>query len=96
MGEILKISNHSSFDPFSAYEQLIISLAHQIAEKSLEALEEKNRDIWLTQQELMNKEDMSFQEVKRMERYGLKHWKKGKYKMYCLADVNEIKHLMKR
>lgn len=80
----------------AGYNELITSIAKDIAEKALEAMSERDRSTWLTQQELMEKERISWQEVKRMESYGLKFYKKGKYKEYCLADVNEIKHLMKQ
>ncbi|QBX25346.1 hypothetical protein SAMN02910293_00449 [Streptococcus henryi] len=95
MANIVKMSQNSSLDPLTTVESLIVSLANQIADKTLEALEERNKDIWLTQQELMAKEGISWQEVKRMEKYGLQSLKQGKYKKYCLADVNEVKHLMK-
>ncbi|TFV04724.1 MULTISPECIES: hypothetical protein [unclassified Streptococcus] len=80
----------------AGYNELILSIAKDIAEKAIEAINERDKDTWLTQQELMEQERISWQEVKRMESYGLKSYKKGKYKEYCLADVNEIKHLMKR
>ncbi|MGT2800677.1 hypothetical protein [Streptococcus marmotae] len=83
-------------NPQESFNELVNSLAMQIAEKALEAISERDRNIWLTQQELMDREGLSWREVKRMESYGLRFYKNGKRKEYCLADVNEVKHLMKQ
>ncbi|MBS4750997.1 hypothetical protein KG091_07885 [Carnobacteriaceae bacterium zg-ZUI78] len=82
-------------NPQDTFNELIDSIANRTAEKILEAVKRNDRNTWYTQQELMKEENLSWQEVKRMENYGLKSLKQGKYKKYCLADVNEIRHLMK-
>ncbi|MCK3874384.1 hypothetical protein HCB97_00370 [Streptococcus suis] len=77
------------------HKSMIEAIANDLFEKVSELIEMHNKDVWLTQQELMDREGISWQEVKKMERFGLQSIKQGKYKKYCLADVNEVKHLMK-
>ncbi len=97
MAEIVKIMpNNTQFEPQSSFDELVISIANRIADATIEAIQQRDRDTWLTQQELMDKEKISWKEVKRMESYGLQSIKQGKYIKYCLADINEIKHLMKK
>lgn len=72
----------------------------QIAEEILDEIKEmiKENDLanqWVNQKTLVEEHGYSLQIIKRMEDYGLKSFKKGKNHMYCLADVNEILHLMK-
>lgn len=77
------------------HKSMIKAVATDLFDELRELIEMHNKDVWLTQQELMEQEGISWQEVKRMESYGLQSLKQGKYKKYCLADVNEVKHLMK-
>ena len=75
-------------------------LKKQIAEEILDEIKEmiKDNDLanqWVNQKALVEEHGYSLQIIKRMEDYGLKSFKKGKNHMYCLADVNEILHLMK-
>ncbi|MCK1241352.1 hypothetical protein MX033_07805 [Streptococcus uberis] len=76
-------------------DDLVATLADRLADEAIEALKRREETTWLTQQELMEREDCSWQFIKQMESYGLQSIKQGKTKKYCLADVNEIKHLMK-
>lgn len=76
-------------------DDLVANLADRLADEAIEALKRREEATWLTQQELMEREDCSWQFIKQMESYGLQSIKQGKTKKYCLADVNEIKHLMK-
>lgn len=76
-------------------DDLVATLADRLADEAIEALKHREETTWLTQQELMEHEDCSWQFIKQMESYGLQSIKQGKTKKYCLADVNEIKHLMK-
>lgn len=76
-------------------DDLIATLADRLANEAIEALKHREESTWLTQQELMEQEKCSWQYIKQMESYGLQSIKQGKTKKYCLADVNEIKHLMK-
>lgn len=76
-------------------DDLIATLADRLANEAIEALKNREESTWLTQQELMEQEKCSWQYIKQMESYGLQSIKQGKTKKYCLADVNEIKHLMK-
>lgn len=76
-------------------DDLIATLADRLADEAIEALKHREETTWLTQQELMEQEKCSWQYIKQMESYGLQSIKQGKTKKYCLADVNEIKHLMK-
>ncbi|AZR97008.1 hypothetical protein [Streptococcus suis] len=78
------------------HKSMIEVIANDLFDKVSELIEMHNKDVWLTQQELMDREGISWQEVKKMERFGLQSIKQGKYKKYCLADVNEVKHLMKK
>lgn len=76
-------------------DDLVAALAERLADAAIEALKRRGETTWLTQQELMEREKCSWQYIKQMESYGLQSIKQGKTKKYCLADVNEIKHLMK-
>lgn len=76
-------------------DDLVATLADRLADEAIEALKHREETTWLTQQELMEQEKCSWQYIKQMESYGLQSIKQGKTKKYCLADVNEIKHLMK-
>lgn len=76
-------------------DDLVATLADRLADEAIEALKHREESTWLTQQELMEQEKCSWQYIKQMESYGLQSIKQGKTKKYCLADVNEIKHLMK-
>lgn len=76
-------------------DDLIATLADRLADEAIKALKHREESTWLTQQELMEQEKCSWQYIKQMESYGLQSIKQGKTKKYCLADVNEIKHLMK-
>lgn len=76
-------------------DDLIATLAERLADEAIEALKRRDETTWLTQQELMEQEKCSWQYIKQMESFGLQSLKQGKTKKYCLADVNEIKHLMK-
>lgn len=76
-------------------DDLIATLADRLADEAIKALKRREETTWLTQQELMEQEKCSWQYIKQMESYGLQSIKQGKTKKYCLADVNEIKHLMK-
>lgn len=76
-------------------DDLVATLADRLADEAIEALKHREETTWLTQQELMEQEKCSWQFIKQMESYGLQSIKQGKTKKYCLADVNEIKHLMK-
>lgn len=76
-------------------DDLIANLADRLADEAIKAIKRREETIWLTQQELMEQEKCSWQFIKQMESYGLQSIKQGKTKKYCLADVNEIKHLMK-
>lgn len=76
-------------------DDLIATLADRLADEVTKALKRREETTWLTQQELMEQEKCSWQYIKQMESYGLQSIKQGKTKKYCLADVNEIKHLMK-
>lgn len=76
-------------------DDLVANLADRLADEAIEALKHREETTWLTQKELMDREDCSWQFIKQMESYGLQSIKQGKTKKYCLADVNEIKHLMK-
>ncbi|MEE3698635.1 hypothetical protein V2H32_06420 [Streptococcus uberis] len=76
-------------------DDLVATLADRLADEVIKAIKRREETIWLTQQELMEQEKCSWQYIKKMERYGLQSIKQGKTKKYCLADVNEIKHLMK-
>ncbi len=95
MAEILKMPQGQSFDPQLSFNDLVISIANQIAEATLEVVKERDASVWLSQQELMKHLNCSWQYVKQMEQFGLPSRKQGKDKMYCLADVNEVLHLMK-
>ncbi|MCK1226698.1 hypothetical protein [Streptococcus uberis] len=77
-------------------DDLVATLADRLADEAIEALKRREETTWLTQQELMEQEKCSWQFIKQMESYGLQSIKQGKTKKYCLADVNEIKHLMKK
>lgn len=78
------------------YDLLKKQIAEEILGEIKEMIKENNlANQWLTQQELMKQEDCSWQFIKQMESLGLQSIKQGKTKKYCLADVNEIKHLMK-
>lgn len=76
-------------------DDLVATLAERLADEAIKALKRREETTWLTQQELMEQEKCSWQYIKQMESYGLQSVKQGKTKKYCLADVNEIKHLMK-
>lgn len=76
-------------------DDLVATLADRLADEAIEALKRRDETTWLTQQELMEQEKCSWQYIKQMESFGLQSLKQGKTKKYCLADVNEIKHLMK-
>lgn len=76
-------------------DDLVANLADRLADEAIKALKRREETTWLTQQELMEQEKCSWQYIKQMESYGLQSIKQGKTKKYCLADVNEIKHLMK-
>ncbi|GAB6651800.1 hypothetical protein BOVMAS18_18670 [Streptococcus uberis] len=76
-------------------DDLVATLADRLADEAIKALKHREESTWLTQQELMEQEKCSWQYIKQMESYGLQSIKQGKTKKYCLADVNEIKHLMK-
>ncbi|WP_203268479.1 hypothetical protein [Streptococcus uberis] len=76
-------------------DDLVATLAERLADEAIKALKRREETTWLTQQELMEQEKCSWQYIKQMESYGLQSIKQGKTKKYCLADVNEIKHLMK-
>ncbi|WP_203267630.1 hypothetical protein [Streptococcus uberis] len=76
-------------------DDLVATLADRLADEAIKALKRREETTWLTQQELMEQEKCSWQYIKQMESYGLQSIKQGKTKKYCLADVNEIKHLMK-
>ncbi|MGT2755405.1 hypothetical protein [Streptococcus ovis] len=95
MAEILKMPQGQSFDPQLSFNDLVISIANQIAEATLEAVKERDTSVWLSQQELMKHLNCSWEYVKQIEKYGLQSRKQGKYEMYCLADVYEALHLMK-
>lgn len=83
-------------DPMEQLNSLMNTLAVQITEKVLERLEESKEHVWINQQELMEKERISWHKVREWEDNGLPFFKKGKDKEYCLADISRYKHLMKQ
>lgn len=95
MAEIFEMPQKSAFDPQLSFNDLVVSIANQIADVTLATVKERDTSVWLSQKELMQHLDCSWQYVKQMEKYGLQSRKQGKDKMYCLADVNEVLHLMK-
>lgn len=78
-----------------SFDDLVESLAKQIADKAIETIAERDANIWYNQKELKEIKGFSWQYIKQMESYGLPSRKQGKDKMYCLADINEVLHLMK-
>ncbi|AND05400.1 TPA: hypothetical protein U3P59_001309 [Streptococcus agalactiae] len=79
------------------YDLLKKQIAEELFDEFKELIQEKDlANRWVNQTALVNEYGYSWQTIKRMESYGLKSFKNGKDRMYCLADVNEIKHLMKQ
>lgn len=79
------------------YDLLKKQIAEELFDEFKKLIQEKDlANRWVNQTALVNEYGYSWQTIKRMESYGLKSFKNGKDKMYCLADVNEIKHLMKQ
>lgn len=95
MNEIFNFPQADRYNPQNAFDDLVSSIAKQIAEKTLEAIEERDSSIWLSQKELIKQKGFSHSYIKRMEKYGLQSRKEGKEKKYCLADINEVLHSMK-
>ncbi|WP_409374110.1 hypothetical protein [Streptococcus suis] len=84
-----------AMDPMEQLNSLMSTLAIQLAEKTLEQLEESKEHEWINQQELMRREGISWQKVREWEDNGLQAFRKGKDKEYCVADISRYKHLMK-
>lgn len=73
----------------------IQSITKETAKQLKAELEKPDPEfIWYNQADLMEALKISRETVKKMEKYGLTFHKEGKYTMYNLAEVNEVRKLM--